>query len=83
MLRYLKGNNQFGLWYRQKKGVKLQGFTNADWERILSNRKRTSEGTLSIGSTIVSWYNKKQRSVAFSSTEEEYMATSQAPCEAI
>eukprot|EP00253_Pinus_taeda_P006603 PITA_06603 len=42
LLRYLKGTTQFVLnWYRQTKGLKLQGFTNAYWAGIPSNRKST------------------------------------------
>jgi hypothetical protein len=47
------------------------------------DRKSTSGGIFSIGSTVVSWYRRKQRSMALSSAEEEYMVTSQAACEAI
>ena len=47
------------------------------------DRKSTSRGIFSIGSTTVSWYSKKQRSMALSSAEAEYMATSLAACEAI
>ena len=32
---------------------------------------------------MISWFNKKQRSMALSSVEAEYMATSLASCEAI
>jgi hypothetical protein len=39
--------------------------------------------TNSIRSTVVSWYNRKQIYVALSSVEVEYMAMSQAACEAI
>jgi hypothetical protein len=48
-----------------------------------TDRKSTSRGIFSIGSTTVSWYSRKQRSVALSSAEAEYMALSQAACEAI
>jgi hypothetical protein len=48
-----------------------------------TDRKRTSGGIFSIRSTVVSWYIRKQRSVALSSVEVEYMAVSQAACEAI
>jgi hypothetical protein len=63
--------------------VKLHGFTDADWAGSPTDRKSTSGGIFSIRSTTVSWYNRKQRSVALSSAEAEYMAASQAACEAI
>lgn len=63
--------------------MKLQGFKNANWAGSPSDRKRTLRGIFSVGSTTVSWYNRKQRSIALSSTEAEYMATSQAACEVI
>ena len=63
--------------------MKLQGFTDADWEGSPSHKKSTSGGIFSIGSTIVSWYNKKQRSVALNSANVEYMDASQEACEAI
>ena len=83
VLRYLCGTTEYGLWYRWKKGVKLQGFTDADLAGSPSYRNITSGGIFSIGSTIVSWYIRKQRSVALSSVEVGYMAVIQATCEAI
>ena len=77
------GHLEYGLWYKQTKGVKLQGFTDADWAGSPSDRKSTSGGIFSIGSTTVSWYSRKKRSVALSSAEEEYMAVSEAACETI
>ena len=59
VLRYLRGTSEYGLWYRQMDGVKLHGFTDADWVGIPSDRKSTLGGIFSIGSTIVSWYNRK------------------------
>eukprot|EP00253_Pinus_taeda_P020272 PITA_20272 len=63
--------------------VKLCGFMDADWAGSPTNRKSTSGGIFSIGSTTVSWYSKKQRFVALSSAEVEYMAESLAACKAI
>eukprot|EP00253_Pinus_taeda_P012896 PITA_12896 len=48
-----------------------------------TDRKSTSGGIFNIGSTVVSWYNRKHRSVALSSIEAKYMAASLAACEAI
>eukprot|EP00253_Pinus_taeda_P022422 PITA_22422 len=83
VLRYLRCTSQFGLWYRWTEGVKLQCFIDADWAGNPSDWKSTSGGIFNLGSTTVSWYNMKQRSVALSSAEAEYMAASQAACEGI
>ena len=82
-MRYLRGTSQYGLWYRQKEGVKLKGFTDADWEGSPSDRNITLGGIFSIGTTRVSWYNKKHISVALSLAEAEYMVASQETCELI
>jgi len=66
VLRYLRGTTQFELWYRRKKGVKLCGFTDADWEGSPSNQKSTSSAIFSVGSAVVSWYNKRERLVVLS-----------------
>ena len=63
--------------------MKLEGFTYADWVGSPSDRKSTSGGIFSIGLTTVYWYSRKQRSVALSSVEAEYMEASQAACESI
>eukprot|EP00253_Pinus_taeda_P019888 PITA_19888 len=83
VLRYLKGTSQYGFWYRWIEGVKLQGFTDADWAGSPSDWKSTSGGIFNLGLAAVSWYSKKQMSIALSSEEVEYMAASQAACEAI
>eukprot|EP00253_Pinus_taeda_P031693 PITA_31693 len=77
VLRYLRGTSKYGLWYKWTEGVKLQGFTDADWAWSSSDRKRTSRGIFNLGSATVSWYSRKQRSVVLSSAEAEYMVVSQ------
>ena len=83
VLRYLRCTTEYGLWYKQKEGVKLQGFTDVDWASSPSDKKSTLAGIFIIGSTTVSYYNRKQISVSLSSVEEAYMAVNQATCEAI
>ena len=69
VLRYIRGTTEYVLWYRQTEGVKLQGFTDADWEGSPSDRKSTSGGIFSIGSTKISWYNRTRRLVALNSAK--------------
>jgi len=74
--RYLRGTSQYELRYGRPEGVKLQGFTDVDWAGSPSDRKSTSGGIFNLGSVAVSWYNRKQRLVALSLAEAEYMAAS-------
>jgi hypothetical protein len=83
VLRYLRGTSEYGLWYRKTNEVKLHGFMDADWAGSPTDKKSTSGGIFSIGSIVLSWYSRKQISVALSLVEAEYMAASQAACEAI
>eukprot|EP00253_Pinus_taeda_P017476 PITA_17476 len=83
VLHYLIGTSGYGLWYRQEDEVKLCGFTDADWAGSPTDKKSTSGGIFNIRSTTVSWYSKKQRSMALNSAEAKYMAASLAACEAI
>eukprot|EP00253_Pinus_taeda_P025913 PITA_25913 len=76
VFRYLRGTSQYGLWYRWSKGVKLQGFKDTAWVGSPSDRKSTLGEIFNLGSAIVSWYSRKQRSVALNSVEVEYMAAS-------
>ena len=63
--------------------MKLCGLTDVDWAGSPTDIKSTSGGVFNIGSTAVSWYSRKQISVALSSAEAEYMEASLAACEAI
>ena len=49
--------------------MKLSGFIDADWVGSPSDRKSASDGIFSVGSVVVSWYNKKQISMALSLVE--------------
>jgi hypothetical protein len=83
VLRYLRGTVEYGLRYLGDGEVKLQGYTDSDWAGSATDRKSTSGCCFSLGSTMISWFSRKQTSVALSSAEAEYMAASTASCEAI
>ena len=83
ILRYLQGTMEYGMDYRQGDGVRLGGYTDSDWAGCDFDRKSTLGCCFGLGSTIVSWFRRKQQSVALSSAEAEYMAASLASCKAI
>jgi hypothetical protein len=83
VLRYLCGMVDYGLDYHRGYGVHLVGYTDSYWAGCVSDRKSTSGCCFGLGSVVVSWFSQKQKSVALSLTEAEYMAASQASCEAL
>jgi hypothetical protein len=82
VLRYIAGLVDYGLDYVRGDGVRLIGYTDSDWKDV-QLRKSPSGCCFGLGSTMVFWFSEKQRSVALSSAEAEYMVASQASCEAI
>ena len=83
VLRYLRGTVELGLKYTCDNDVRLSSFTDADWAGSSVDQKSTSGYCFSLGSGMTSWCSRKQKSVALSSAEAEYMAASTASCEAI
>ena len=81
ILRYIKGTVEYGLAYDCWGSVQLAGFTDADWEGCVEDQKSTLGCCFSIGLGVVSWFSRKQKSVALSSAEVEYMAASMVACE--
>eukprot|EP00253_Pinus_taeda_P001815 PITA_01815 len=83
VLRYLQGIVDIGLLYTEGKDIILSGFTKADSTGSLVDWKSTFGYCFKVGSGMTSWCCRKQKSVALSSSEAEYMATSLASREAI
>eukprot|EP00253_Pinus_taeda_P031406 PITA_31406 len=55
--------------------VSLLYLTDADWVGSVDDRKSTSGGAFFMGPRMVSWFSKKQSSIALSTDEAEYVAT--------
>eukprot|EP00253_Pinus_taeda_P026342 PITA_26342 len=47
---------------------------DVDWAGSMDDRKSTSGGAFFMGSRLVSWFSKKQSSIALSTAEAEYVA---------
>ena len=74
ILRYLKGTTNVGLVYRRSEDYNLVGFCDADYAGDRVERKSTSGSCQFLGSHLISWYSKKQATIALSTTEAEYVA---------
>nr|GFA70030.1 uncharacterized mitochondrial protein AtMg00810-like [Tanacetum cinerariifolium] len=65
---------QIVLWYPKDSGFALTAFADADYARCQDTRRSTSGYAQFLGSRLVSWSFKKQKSTAISTTEAEYIA---------
>nr|GEY37531.1 uncharacterized mitochondrial protein AtMg00810-like [Tanacetum cinerariifolium] len=76
IFRYLKGTIHMGLWYPKDTGFTLTAFTDADYAGCQDTRRSTSGSAQFLEGRLVSWSLKKQKSMAISTTEAEYIALS-------
>ena len=84
VLRYLKATKTLALSFSSKqRDAQLVGFSDSDWGSDRNDRKSTSGYVFTIVGTAISWKSKKQVVVALSSTEAEYIGTSEVTREAI
>lgn len=83
VLRYLKGTRTLRLRLGGDAPINLIGFTDSDWANCLDTRRSVGGYAWSLGSGLISWCTRKQRTVAASSCEAEYMAAFEAAQEGI
>eukprot|EP00253_Pinus_taeda_P012298 PITA_12298 len=82
LLRYLQGTITHALRYTAG-DVRLHAYSDTGWVSNVVDRKSTSGCCFSLGSASISWMSRKQKSVALSTTEVEYIAASMASFEAV
>ncbi|GKA43677.1 retrovirus-related pol polyprotein from transposon TNT 1-94 [Tanacetum coccineum] len=76
IFRYLKGTINMGLWYSKDTGMSLTAYADADHAGCQDTRRSTSGSAQFLGDKLVSWSSKKQKCIAISSIEAEYIALS-------
>lgn len=82
MLRYLKGTINYSLNYtRDNEG--LIGYVDVDWGNCRIDRKSYTGMAFILTGAAISWGSRKQRTVALSSTEAEYLRLTDAAKEAV
>lgn len=82
VLRYLKGTKNYSMKFCNDNSS-IVGFADADWGSDRLDRKSFSGYVFKFCGGSISWKSCKQRTVALSTTEAEYMALSDATKEAI
>ena len=73
--RYLKGTQNLGLWFSKQSSMDLINFSDANFAGCKFDRKSTSGTYQFLGVNLISWFSKKQNSVALSMVEVEYIIT--------
>lgn len=81
VLRYLQATKDYGITYHSN-GDSLIGYVDADWGGSIDDRRSFTGYAFMMSGGIITWDSKKQRTVALSTTEAEYMALSEAAKEA-
>nr|GEZ09837.1 hypothetical protein [Tanacetum cinerariifolium] len=74
IFRYLKGHPKLGLWYPKDYPFDLVAYSDSDYGGATQDRKSTTGGCQFLGRRLISWQCKKQKIVATSTTEAEYVA---------
>ena len=72
--RYLKDKPNLGLWYSKGSSFALHAYSDADFGGCKLDRKSTFNTFQILGNMLISWFFKKQHSVALSTIEAEYVA---------
>jgi len=73
IFKYLQGTQNYGLWYPRDTNLTLHEYIDANWAGSVDDRKSTSGGAFFMGSRLVSWFSKKQSSIALSTAKAEYI----------
>jgi hypothetical protein len=84
ILRYIAGTIDFGCHYwRGRKELRLLGDNDADMGGDVDTRKSTTGAVFYLRSSLVTWQSQKQKVVALSSYEAEYITGTTVACQGV
>lgn len=78
VMRYLKGTAEYSLSYSANQQLKLQGYCDADYAGDTDERHSVSGHIYFLGGGPITWNSVKQRCIATSTTESEYISLAEA-----
>lgn len=78
IIKYLKGTLNFGLFYYSNTTFDVRCYSDADYAGCVETRRSTTGYCITMGGSILSWCSERQDSVSRSTTESEYIASSEA-----
>lgn len=82
VLKYLKGTKNVGIMFK-KSNSPVTGFVDSDWANDISDRKSYYGFIFLLANGPISWECQKQKTLALSSTEAEYIGISEATKESM
>lgn len=82
-MKYLKGSLEYKLRYNKDSDSNITGYSDADWANDPDTRKSVTGAIFVTNGGAISWLSKRQRTVALSTVEAEYIALSTACQEAL
>jgi hypothetical protein len=71
ILRYLKETPEKGLWFKANEHLIVDGYSDADWESCLGDRRSISGYCVFVGGNLVACRSKKQPVVSRSTAERQ------------
>lgn len=84
ILRYVKGTLNLGIEYKKNQECEaLIGYSDSDLGGDVDDRKSTTGIIFFLGENPITWVSQKQRIVALSSCEAEYIAATGGTCQGI
>ena len=82
VLRYVTGTLHYGCFYK-KKDAQLVGYSDNDLARDIDTRKSTTGVLFFLSDNAITWQSQKQKIVALSSCEAEYIAATTGACQGV
>ncbi|KAI3275224.1 hypothetical protein DTO003C3_10289 [Penicillium roqueforti] len=80
---YLKSDARKGIVYSDKHGLQLRGFVDSDFAGCEDSRKSTTGWVFTLAGGPISWSSQRQKTVATSTMDAEYIACAEAAKEAM